>query len=657
MVSSVSPVPRGPRILFTVVATLWVVMVVRLCFPDALPHWLRFLYSGVTFGSAALCAWRAIAVPRERAAWAVMAAGIACFACGGLHYGLVIAPDTDAVHFPTIGDALYLGWYPLAYIALGLLARARLPRVSPVAWLDGIVAGLATGAVAVAIAAPALHHAVGDPLQVLATLAYPVGDLVLLGMVAVVFGALRPGGRGTRMLLLAMTLFVCADLLYLLRTADGGYVPNTPLDALWPAALLTVAVAAWQPARPIAARTAASRGALLLPIGAAVAVLGVLFVDHYTRLATGGVWLAIAAAGGLLIRSALLAHAHRRMLDTSERDARTDALTGLANRRALIETLDWIDMGEWPVVLALYDLDGFKTYNDRYGHPAGDALLQRLASRLTAAAPAPAQVFRIGGDEFCVIVEPGAAEAVLRATDEALCEHGEGFQIVGSRGEVRLPDEAADATAALALVDQRMYAAKRGGRVSVVAQTRDVLLRAVEERNPALGGHVGDVAGLAVLVGEFLGLDAEQLGQVRAAAELHDVGKLAVPDAILDKPGPLTPDEWTFMHRHTIVGERILHAAPALADVAPLVRASHERWDGAGYPDGLAGTQIPLGARIVTLCDAWDAMVSDRPYRAALSPDDALEELQRCSGTQFDPTVVRAFEQVLALDADALLAA
>ena len=129
---------------------------------------------------------------------------------------------------------------------------------------------------------------------------------------------------------------------------------------------------------------------------------------------------------------------------------------------------------------------------------------------------------------------------------------------------------------------------------------------------------------------------------MRRAAELHDVGKSAVPDAILAKPGPLDEREWEFVRQHTLVGERILRAAPALASVARLVRSSHERFDGSGYPDGLAGETIPLGARIVAACDAWDAMMTNRPYRKALSQSEALTELRRCSGTQFDPLVVRA---------------
>jgi HD-GYP domain-containing protein (c-di-GMP phosphodiesterase class II) len=148
-------------------------------------------------------------------------------------------------------------------------------------------------------------------------------------------------------------------------------------------------------------------------------------------------------------------------------------------------------------------------------------------------------------------------------------------------------------------------------------------------------------------VARHLDLAPHLVEQVREAAQLHDIGKMAIPTAILDKTGPLSDDEWKFIRRHTIVGERILNAAPALADVARLVRSSHERYDGAGYPDALAGEDIPIGSRIIAVCDAFDAMTSDRPYRLAMAPNDALAELRRCSGTQFDPVVVSTFQAVL----------
>jgi HD-GYP domain-containing protein (c-di-GMP phosphodiesterase class II) len=158
-----------------------------------------------------------------------------------------------------------------------------------------------------------------------------------------------------------------------------------------------------------------------------------------------------------------------------------------------------------------------------------------------------------------------------------------------------------------------------------------------------LRSHLGGIADLAESTALSLQLSHDVVEQVRHATELHDVGKVAVPDAILTKPGPLDEEEWAFIRRHTIIGERIIGAAPALLRVAALVRHSHERWDGGGYPDALAGADIPLGARIVAVADAFDAITSPRPYSRPRTAEAALEELARCAGTQFDPVVVEAF--------------
>ena len=206
-----------------------------------------------------------------------------------------------------------------------------------------------------------------------------------------------------------------------------------------------------------------------------------------------------------------------------------------------------------------------------------------------------------------------------------------------------VPTEAEDVEGSLALADRRMYAAKGAGRRSASRQTRDVLMKALAEHGAELHRHVEEVAALAVRVAKDLGLSNEEVDEVSRAAELHDIGKVAIPDAILSKPGPLDAQEWAFMKRHTIIGERILGAAPALAPVARLVRSTHERFDGAGYPDGLAAEAIPLGARVVFVCDAFNAMTTERPYSKALPPKVALAELRRCAGTQFDPRVVEAF--------------
>jgi diguanylate cyclase (GGDEF)-like protein len=328
--------------------------------------------------------------------------------------------------------------------------------------------------------------------------------------------------------------------------------------------------------------------------------------------------------------------------------AMVDSLTDLPNRRRLMADLSALDD---PAILALFDLDGFKTYNDTFGHAAGDALLTRLGHTLQAAAIAPAKAYRLGGDEFCLLAPLGEVdvETLLAGAQDALADHGQGFSISASFGTAVLPEETASTEEALQLADRRMYAQKMGGRPSAGRQVGDALMRALEERHPDLGEHVDDVARLCEAVATSLGMSEHDVQCVRQAAELHDVGKVAIPDAILLKPGPLDPDERAFIDRHTVIGERIVAAAPALARVASLVRSSHERVDGTGYPDNLTGDDIPLGARIIGVCDAFDAMVTPRPYRIDPKTErEALAELRRCAGSQFDAQVVEAFVAVLA---------
>jgi diguanylate cyclase (GGDEF)-like protein len=347
----------------------------------------------------------------------------------------------------------------------------------------------------------------------------------------------------------------------------------------------------------------------------------------------------------LLITGLTALTASRRRLEVQ---LETDPLTGLSNRRRLLADLEQrLGRDAEPGFLLLLDLDGFKTYNDTFGHLAGDALLARLGDALSASAEGlGARAYRLAGDEFCVLAGVSTPEHLSRVARHALSERGEGFSITASCGWVQMPEEASTAHEALRLADGRMYADKRGSRSSTSRQATDALVQALAERLPDLEAHVVEVAELAVAVAQELGMDGEALQQVRQAAELHDVGKVAIPDTIIHKAGPLGEEEWTFMRRHTIIGERILAAAPALAPVAALVRSSHERWDATGYPDRLGGHDIPLGARIVAVCDAFEAIVADRAYRRGRPAAEAMTELRRCAGSQFDPLVVEAFASV-----------
>jgi diguanylate cyclase (GGDEF)-like protein len=337
----------------------------------------------------------------------------------------------------------------------------------------------------------------------------------------------------------------------------------------------------------------------------------------------------------------------------------TDSLTGLGNRRKLgadlAVALQDAAVGR-PSLLLLFDLDGFKDYNDTFGHLAGDALLARLGAKLQRAVDGFGAAYRLGGDEFCahVDLEGQDSDALILKAAAALSETGLEFSIRASLGVVLLPHEADSADHALQIADERMYANKRTRSTAARSQAGEVLLRTMHAKQPDLDEHSSNVAELASRVARRLGMGGEALDEIARAAELHDIGKVGIPDAILNKPSGLSAGEWAFIHQHTILGERILHGAPALRPVARLVRASHERWDGTGYPDRVRGDEIPLGARIVSVCDAYEAMTANRTYRAAIPHEVACQELLRASGSQFDPAVVDAFLTVIHTNVDEL---
>jgi two-component system, cell cycle response regulator len=605
--------------------------------------WLHLVAMAI---GAALCVVRAAVRPRERLAWLLIGLGVAAWAFGELYFTVVLWDDS-APPVPSPADGGYLSLPPLIFLGLILLARSRIKDLPKTIWADGITAGLAAGALSAAIVfKPVLAAVSGNSLSVATNLSYPIMDLIMLGFVA---GVLAVGGwrldRRLGVIAAGVMCFWTADTIYLIKVAHGTWVSGGPYDPGWWTIAVCCAAAAWmQPrGRPTRARSAE---AISVSIASALVCIGILVMGTITDVPLPAIALAAGALFCVLLRLILTFRAHQTMLRRTTHEALTDPLTGLGNRRAfgiaLGDRLE--DDDPESLVLALFDLDGFKSYNDNFGHAAGDALLRRLAAGLTAEIGA-AGVYRMGGDEFCALLPGGEdGEALVRAALGVLSEDGDGFSITASLGSVRLPEETTDVEEALRLADQRMYADKSQGRRATAAdEVKHALLSALAHRDPELSDHVDDVAELAAGVAASLACDPAQVEAIRIAAELHDIGKIAIPDAILDKPGPLTADEWTLMRQHTIAGERIIHASPALADVAPLVRSSHERWDGTGYPDGLAGESIPLGARIITVCDSYHAMTSDRAYRRALSAEVAITELCACAGRQFDPAVVEAF--------------
>jgi diguanylate cyclase (GGDEF)-like protein len=373
--------------------------------------------------------------------------------------------------------------------------------------------------------------------------------------------------------------------------------------------------------------------------------LAVEIWDHFYRVNPVALIAASLGLAAVIARMALTFNEHLAMLRTSRIESLTDQLTGLGNRRALMQRLEALFDGGNPPgrLLLLFDLDGFKAYNDAFGHTAGDSLLNRLGERLSRSIAGRGTAYRLGGDEFCVLVDGGYVdlEWVRAAAVASLRETGEAFAITCSSGHVIIPQEATSAEIALQLADRRMYAEK-GARIGDF-RSRGALLQALAERDNELGRHTAGVAEYASRLAAEAGLRGADAKALRVAAELHDIGKLALPEALLAKPGPLDDQEWELVREHTLIGERIIAADDGLGPVASIVRSSHERWDGGGYPDGLAGEDIPLAARIIAICDAYEAMTSTRAYRDALTHEEAVKELRDSAGTQFDPALVEMF--------------
>ncbi len=601
--------------------------------PKLVDDWL---YCGLYGLAAASCAYRARRGD-ARLAWTIAAVGVGVWGAAEIVFRLSVANPNH--WYPGATQVLLFVGFSLAYTTLALLARERVRHFDPVLALDGLLAGLAAAAVAAVVLFPAggpRARAPAAPPQI-----FLIAALIGLVFVIVVLGMTgwRPGPSWALMAT-GIAVNVVGDAVLVHLADHGRFHRGSPADTLFVSSALLLGFAAFHPNRYAAVPRGVARR-LPAPLLGAAAALTVLIV----AVAHGAGGLAAGLAAGALVAVIARMSIALELLERSRSQALTDDLTGLGNRRLLLRELDRRlspANRRRSFVLVLFDLDGFKRYNDTFGHPSGDALLVRLAGRL-ASAVAPGTAYRMGGDEFCAILEGegAAAEAALSRATAALSEHGDAFSIGSSTGTVACPSEATDVAAALRIADVRMYAAKTG-RALEQMQTRDALLKMLDERDPTLYEHLRSVAAIAVRVADRLGLDEVTIQQVERAAELHDIGKIAVPDAILHKAGALDEDERLFIRQYPLVGERIVRAAPALAPVAPIVRSAQERWDGRGYPDGLRGDEAPLASRIIAACDAYDAIRSARPYRAAGTKEQAMAELRRCSGSQFDPSVVRA---------------
>ena len=346
------------------------------------------------------------------------------------------------------------------------------------------------------------------------------------------------------------------------------------------------------------------------------------------------------------------------------RDSQTGVLRIEPFRDQLIEELGRTRRHGLHGALVVLQVDRLADIHRDHGFSAGDAVLRAMVSALRSGTRADDRIVRTGDDRFALMLrETGEQETMACVTRllgnfQAL-EVGPIQGVSVSAGIAVFGPEDDDAVVLFDRAGRALAGAQSGGGgravlaavdgdvvgVSAELHRRDAveaLAIALLERDRYTGEHSESVVEMAVAVARSLGLSAAQVEDVRAAALLHDIGKVGIPDSILNKPGPLTPEERAVMAEHPVIGERILRSIGGFSPVAAIVRHEHEAYDGSGYPDGLVGDEIPIGSRIILACDAYHAMTSDRPYRARMSHADAFTELTRCAGQQFDPEVTAA---------------
>jgi two-component system cell cycle response regulator len=597
--------------------------------------------------------------------------------------------------FPGAADAFFLTFY-VALIATFLVAlRPALMVRSWKAVLDASVLAVAVGFIGwVTLVAPQLSQSAS--LAAVVGVAYPMLDVAMLTIVVSL--TLASFRRPPLSLLLLIGAIAAGALTDVALTYVSLHTTSPELSWLkigWEAEALLLALSA------VAAVRAAEgsrrpdtpdlrdRGLAIVLAGVA-ATLAVVLVDALYSdfsLATGIV--ALYLVGAIALRLQLTSREREQIaieleasLVEQQRISDTDELTGLRNRRYADRQLaDRTRTGhnglQAETGVLILDLDHFKEVNDAHGHPGGDEVLRIASKRLTAAGRPGDVVARYGGEEFLVILHEvdrthlsTTAERFRECIAETPFEIGEEHPVIvtASVGGASMPADAATLTELLRIADRALYTAKSMGRnrVQIGSHGDEGSIEGLMERGSVLNfvqalvdhvdashddvDHGSDAARWTGPLADELGLDAGQRWRATAAARLHDIGKLGVPPEILAKPGPLDPAEWKLVRRHPEVGATILALAPGLRDVAEVVREHHERFDGTGYPDGLAGEGISIEGRIVSVCDAWVAMRSDRPHHSARSEAEAAAELRRVAGSQLDPRVVDAFLTLLARD-------
>ena len=609
---------------------------------------------------------------------------------------------TNEPPFPGLADGFFLGFYLALLVTFMVALRPVLRIRSWKAILDASVLAASVGFVGwVALIGPQLSQPASAATAV--GIAYPVMDVAMLTvLISLTLASFQRPPKSLLLLAGAISVGALTDaaLAYISLHTTAPELSWLKIgwaaEALLLGAAAIAAVHAWDKTRAARRDDLRDRGlaVVLGGVGATLAAVVIHTVLDSFDLATAVVafYVVVAIALRLSMTSSereQIGLALEASLREQERIANTDELTGLPNRRfADRRLLDRSLAGQHDptpeVGVLILDLDHFKEINDSHGHLVGDEVLRLAASRLEAACRPGDVVARYGGEEFLVILHevrrdrlPAIAERFRTTVVEEPLDAGadQPLVVTTSVGGASMPADAATLTDLLRIADRALYTAKSLGRnrVQIGAHSDDGTIDSLMERGSVLNfvqslvdhvdagyravEHGRDTARWAGLVADELGLSAAARWRACGAARLHDLGKLCVPRDVLMGLGPLTEQQWELVRHHPDAGADILALAPGLRDIAHVVRQHHEHHDGGGYPRGDAGESIAIEARIVSVCDAWSAMRAWRPYREALSETEAIAELLRHSGEQFDPRVVAAFLAVRGRDESVTAAA
>lgn len=645
--------------------------------------WVPFL---VAVAAAASCALRAATNREIRSAWIVWSLALVVWGIGWI----TDARGTlDTQTATTVGDVFRVAFYPLAYLGAVQAVRGRITRFASSLWLDGLIGAAAVAAVgAGVILKPAFDAPDQNLTRLVLDLILPLGDMLLLAFIAGVMALndWRPGrawliiGAGFGFMAVGHAVYVGAGA----QSAFAGELATL----LVPAGLAFLGYAPWHPATLRTSLRLEGWGLLVGPTLFGWLTVALVAYGNFVTLGSIGLVMAVVTLVLVMVRTALTFRENIAIAgQLREEVARSavDALTGLGTHRAFHETLDrelsHARRHGRELAVAVIDIDEFRLINQRHGHETGDEVIARIGAIVASALRNEDVLARVGGEEFAVVMPSTdmdaawyAMERARRAVDAAHIPLVGHVTISAGVCDIATSDEPEEL---MRLAEGALYWAKTHGRNVVErysAEVMDVLsdqeraeqaerrrtlsaitalARAVDAKDPTTQEHSQHVATLAAQIAERLGLPQETRRRIHEAGLVHDVGKIGVPDAVLTFPGRLNDEQMAVMREHAALGAQIV--ADVLSDEQTAwVRHHHERLDGAGYPDGLQGHEIPLGARIIAVADSWDAMTANRVYRDALDEAHVIDVLRSGAGVQWCPEAISAF---LALHADGLITA